>query len=214
MRIVLLPLIILFFQSELFCQNDDYPDYRSKRESFVRILEKDIRSDIASFAIGGLDESVGLNPLHTIPVSAITNNSITFTDNKISVRITTKAFTASQHKLSFYDEPKTYLVKIDNKPYFGDYGKVPKTIVDSVQIIMGRDTVNVPQTALNDLANPILSFTENGKQKTNNKVYLSADGRKIYVYMLKTELGGSYEVTWIIQDKQYIKRVVDFGFLK
>lgn len=214
MRILQLALCTLFIFCKAFGQDDEYPDYRSKKDGFVRILEKDIRSDIASFAIGGLDESVGLNPLPTIPVTDFANNSILFSRNKISVRITTKPFIISQHKLSFYDEAKTYLVKIDNKPFYGDYGKVPKTIVDSVQIIIGRDTVNVPQVAFNDLANPILSFNENGRQKTNNKVYISADERKIYVYMLKTESGGSYEVTWIIQDKQYVKRVVDFGFLK
>ncbi len=214
MRILLLAFFTLPLFIKSYSQTDDYPDYRSKRDGFVRIMEKDIRTDIATFAIGGLDESVGTNPLPTLPVSALSNNAITFAEGKISVRITTKPFEAAKHKLNYYDEEKTYLIKIDNKAYFGDYGKVPKTIIDSVQVIVGRDTINVPQTALSDLANPILSLSENGKQKTNNKVYLSADGRKIYVYMLKTESGGSYEVTWIIQDKQFLKRVVDFGFLK
>jgi len=32
--------------------------------------------------------------------------------------------------------------------------------------------------------------------------------------MLKREAGGSYEVTWVIQNGKYLRRVVDFGFLK
>ncbi len=51
-------------------------------------------------------------------------------------------------------------------------------------------------------------------EKSHNSVLVSADGRKIYIYMLKRESGGSYEVTWVIQDKKYLRRVVDFGFLK
>jgi len=31
--------------------------------------------------------------------------------------------------------------------------------------------------------------------------------------MLSMDDRGSYEVTWVIQDKQYIRRVVDFGFM-
>jgi hypothetical protein len=121
-------------------------------------------------------------------------------------------FDASKHKLSFYDEK--YLVKIDNKPYFGDYGKVPKTTVGQVTAVIAGDTVAIPPAALTDLCNPILSFSDHGVQKSQSKVYLSNDGRRIYIYMLKRETGGSYEVTWVIQDKKYVKRVVDFGFLK
>jgi hypothetical protein len=81
-------------------------------------------------------------------------------------------------------------------------------------VITGADTLNLPKEAFTDLYNPIFSYTENGVQKYINNVYLSADGRNVYIYMLKREAGGSYEVTWVIQDGKYIRRVVDFGFLK
>jgi len=91
---------------------------------------------------------------------------------------------------------------------------VPKTYIQNITVIVDKDTVAIPPTAYSDLYNPIFSVNERGVQKTNNKVLLSGDGRKIYIYMLKPETGGSYEVTWVIQDKKYLKRVVDFGFLK
>lgn len=193
---------------------DDYPDYRSKREMFTRIMEKDIRADVASFAMGGLDESVGTTPLRTIPIAGYTDNSITFEGDDLKVTITSAPFNAAKHKLNFYDEEKKYLLKIDNKPYFGDYGKVPTSYVSSVTLITGRDTVRVPEAAVTDLCNPVLTFKEKGVVKSQSKVYLSNDGKKIYVYMLKPESGGSYEATWVFQNKQYFKRVVDFGFLK
>jgi hypothetical protein len=211
MRFLLL-LISVSLTGLLFAQNPDYPDYRRKTEMFSRIQEKDIRSDIASFSMGGLDESVGKLPLKTLPISQATNNSISFDGGNIKVKITAAPFDKAKHKLAFYET--SYLVKIDNKPYYGDYGTIPKTNVASVELIIDRDTIRVPEAACTDLCNPIFSYKERGVEKSNNKVYLSADGHRIYVYMLKQEAGGSYEVTWVFQDKKYVKRVVDFGFLK
>lgn len=193
-------------------QNDDYPDYRSKKDMFTRIVEKDIRSDIASFSMGGIDESMGKLSLKTLPITALSSSAISFANNNIQVTITGGTFDPSKHKLGYYDEK--YLVKIDNKPYFGNYGKVPGTTIQNISVVIDRDTVDIPAIAYSDLYNPVFSITENGVQKSNNKVFLSADGRKVYVYMLKRESGGSYEVTWVIQDKKYLRRVVDFGFLK
>jgi hypothetical protein len=50
--------------------------------------------------------------------------------------------------------------------------------------------------------------------KSYNKVFVSPDKKKVYIYMLNRDNLGSYEVTWVIQDKKYLRRVVDFGFLK
>lgn len=211
MRIVFL---VLLMNVSYWCyaQNDDFPDYRSKREIFSRIVEKDIRSDIASYSMGGIDESIGKLPLKTLPITGMGSNFISFANNNIQVAITGGTFDPKKHKLRYYDEK--YLVRIDNKPYFGDYGKVPKTTIENITVVIDRDTIPIPATAYSDLYNPIFSVNENGVQKSNNKVLLSADGRKVYVYMLKQEAGGSYEVTWVIQDKKYVRRVVDFGFLK
>jgi hypothetical protein len=204
--------LVTFFSFSAFAQNDDIPDYRSKKDFFARIIEKDIRGEIASFSMGGIDESVGKLPLKTLPITSLANDNITFSGNDIEVKITGVPFDKTKHKLGFYEEKN--LVKIDNKPYFGDYGKVPRTAIGSVSVIIDRDTVAIPPAAYFDLYNPIFSFNDKGVQKTQNKVFLSNDGRRIYVYMLKRETGGSYEVTWVIQDKKYLRRVVDFGFLK
>lgn len=204
--------LLLMITGVSFGQDGDRPDYRSKKDNFSRIVEKDIRSDIASFSMGGIDESVGKLPLKTLPITGFGNDFITFAGNNIQVKVTSAPFDKTKHKLGFYED--NYLVKIDNKPYFGDYGKVPKTTVSNVTVIIDKDTVAIPPAAYNDLCNPIFSFYDHGVQKTQDKVYLSADGHKVYVYLLKQESGGSYEVTWVIQDKKYVRRVVDFGFLK
>jgi hypothetical protein len=211
MRIVLFVVFILAVVVS-FGQNPDYPDYRSKKEVFSRIVEKDVRSDIASFSMGGIDESIGKLPLKSLPITELGSDHISFTDGNILVKINSVPFDKTKHKLGFFEEK--YLVKIDNKPYFGDYGKVPKTAIENVTVIIDRDTVAIPPAAYTDLYNPVFSFYDKGVQKSQDKVYLSNDGHKVYIYLLKPEAGGSYEVTWVIQDKKYLRRVVDFGFLK
>lgn len=209
MRICIL-ICMLYVANCVFAQ-DEFPDYRSKKETFKRIIEKDLRSDIASFSMGGIDESVGKLPLKNIPVTSYGNDFISFDQDNIHVTIKAAPFNPAGHKMGYYEK---YLVKIDNKAYFGDYGKVPKTYIEKITVVVDRDTVAIPPAAYADLYNPVLSVNVNGTQKSNNKIYLSADGRKIYIYMLKQEAGGSYEVVWIIQDKKYLKRMVDYGFLK
>jgi len=213
MRIIIF-IALVYISNFCAAQTEDLPDYRSKRDFFSRISENDIRSEIASFALAGIDESVGKPQLKSIPISGYTPNSLSFAGDNIQITITLAPFNASKHKLAFYDIEKQYLVKIDYRGYFGDYYKVPKMIIQNISMVIDKDTVAIPVTAYNDLYNPILTFNEGGEQKSSNHVFVSGDGHRIYIYMLKQEAGGSYEVTWIIQDKKYLKRVVDFGFLK
>jgi len=210
MRAFIITAIFLVSAGAGFAQ--DYPDYRGKKDLFTRIVEKDIRSDIASFSMGGIDESVGKLPLKRITVRNTGPDFISFEGEGIKATIRAVAFDKTKHKLGFYDEK--YLVKIDNKGYFGGYGKVPKTAIAELTVVINRDTIAIPAAAYSDLYNPIFTYKEGGVEKSHNSVLVSGDGRKIYLYMLKRESGGSYEVTWVIQDKKYLRRVVDFGFLK
>lgn len=216
MRILLL-VLVLFAGNICFAQDPDFPDQRSKKDVFTKIQDKAIRSDISCFAMAGLDEGVGKQPLRNLPLTGVGRDSIAFEGNGISVKIKAAPFDPSKHKLGYYtnsENNKKYLTRIDGRPFFGDYGKVPVTAIESVTVLFGSDTIAIPREAYADLYNPIFSYRENGVEKYINNVYLSADGRKVYIYMLKREDGGSYEVTWVIQDKQYVRRVVDFGFLK
>jgi hypothetical protein len=198
-------------------QDPAFPDTRNKREGFTKIQDKAVRSDIASFAMAGLDESAGKQPLRKLQMTAIGLDSIAFEGNGITVKIKSGVFDATKYKLTYYtntESGKKYLTKINSKPFYGDYGVMPKKTIQSVQVLFGADTIAIPSEAYSDLYNPIFSYTENGVQKYINNVFLSADGKKVYIYMLKRETGGSYEVTWVIQDGKYVRRVVDFGFLR
>ena len=191
---------------------DDLPDYRNKKDNFSKVREKDIRNDLASFAIAGIEERIGKKPLQDIPARNYSGNNLLFEEGNIKVNITAGVFDPSKHRL---DSVEKYLVKIDKKPYFGNYGSVPRYTISSVTLFIDKDTIAVPQLALFDLYSPTFAYRDGGGiPKTFNAVYLSADKRTIYVYMLNKEDHGSYEVTWIFRDKKYLRRVVDSNILK
>lgn len=189
----------------------DNPDLRSKREMLEKMQEKDIQADLSTFTMAGVDLGVGKNPLSSIPATSYGSDHLTLAGDNVTVNITTGTFDPSKHKLNFADK---FLFKIDNKGYFGDYGRVPKTTIASVTAIIGADTVQIPAAAIADLYNPSFTYNAGGKMNVAGSVYFSADKKRIYIYLLKQEEGGSYEVTWVIQDKKYLRRVVDFGFLR
>ena len=212
MRIALC-IALLSFGTGAFAQDQNLPDIRNKRESFAKYPKGEIRDDLATFAIGGVDERLGKSPLEKLPATDYTINSITWESPNIKVIVTQKRFEPSKHKLQYYYDNK-YLVKIDNKPFYGDYGAVPTHEITSVVVVIDKDTIPIPATAYSDLYHPeFIYHDEAGTIRTRNGAFLSADKKKLYIYMLNSETVGKYEVTWIIQDKKYVGRVIDSGLL-
>jgi hypothetical protein len=195
-------------------QDESLPDLRNKRESFAKYPKGEIRDDLATFTIGGIDERLGKEPLQKLPATDYNMHSITFEGNNVKVVITSGTFDASKHKLFYYYDKK-YLVKIDGKPYYGDYGTIPTTTIASVNVIVNnKDTVALPATAFADLFHPEFTYSEGGTMKTHNAVFFSKDKHRMYIYMVNNEAIGKYEVTWILQDNKYVGRVVDSGIMK
>lgn len=195
-------------------QDESLPDLRNKRESFTKYPKGAVRDDLATFTLGGIDERLGKNPLQKLPATDYNMHSITFEGNNMKVLITSGTFDASKHKFTYYYDKK-YLVKIDGKPYYGDYGSVPTTTLSSVILILNnKDTVALPPAAYADLYHPEFTYSEGGAIKTHDAVYLSADKHRVYIYMINSEAIGKYEVTWILQDNKYVGRVIDSGIMK
>lgn len=203
-------IVFLLLCATSFAQ-DDIPNYRSKRENFLKMTEKDLRADLATFTLGGLDEASGKDPLPYVPVVAYSSDSVLLQKDNIKVVIKAGTFDKSKHKILLYDEK--YVTKIDNKPYYGVIGKMPLTTIQSVLVTIGRDTIVIPATAYTDLYNPAFCRPgANAKTKCNTGVYFSKDNRRMYIYMLNGDGREGYEVTWVIQDRQYLRRVVDWDF--
>jgi hypothetical protein len=192
------------------CKAQDFTDTRKKTESFVKLQPREVRADVATFALGGISESVNTVPLPKIPYTSFNKDSMLISGDGIKAIIKISPFDPAKHKLS-YDEK--YLVRIDKRPYYGNYGNVPKTSISDVIIILGNDTVAIPPAAYNDLHNLNFTYLDKGVQRTTDAIYRSKDGRRIYLYLFSKDNAGSYEVTWIIQDGKYLRRVLDYGFM-
>lgn len=204
--------IVLILPVMAFAQLENLPDYRSKSERFTRMRIPEIRNDLATFMLSGIVESVGKEKLVQIPVTKYDEDFISFSNEEWSVTITSGVFFKTKHKLQYYDEK--YLMRIDNKPYWGIYGKVPTTIISSIIVTHFEDTIAIPAAAYMDTYNPVFCKTiTSTTANCNDAVYISKDGKRLYIYMLNSEDGtNGYEVTWIIADQKYFGRVVDFGY--
>jgi hypothetical protein len=198
--------------SHLFAQMTElnYTDTRRTRESFKRLQPKSMRTEVATFALAGISESVGTTPLNKISYADFGKDFMNFEGDGIKASVKIAPFSAEGHKLDYDDK---YLIRIDKKPYYGDYGSIPKTYISDVNLIVDGDTVIVPPVAYFDLYNLQLTYSDKGTKKTTNAIYKSADGQRIYFYLFSRDNTGSYEVTWIFDNKQYVKRVLDFGIM-
>jgi hypothetical protein len=186
----------------------DFPDYRPKKDNFSKVAEKDIHDDLIYFTLAGLDFRVGKNAAPSMPLTGYGADNIQFSDqdgNKVIIKSGT--FTPAKHKLYYIEK---HLIRIDGHPYFGDYGLVPSTTIQSVTYIHGKDTVQVPGPAFSDLYEPVFTYGGGNNTQTHDGVYFSADKHTVYIYMLNKEANnGYYEVTWVIRDGKYLRRVVD-----
>jgi hypothetical protein len=210
MRIPLFSLLIVISLSS-FSQADYFPDYRRKVENVLKVREKQLRADLTTFTIAGIEESVGKIPLRKIPFTSFSTNHMSFEGDKIKATVTTGYFDTTGHKLKRFGKN---MIKIDNKPFYGSYGKLPERNIKSVTVILDKDTVAIPPEAYNDLYNLYFTYTDKkGAERSTNGVYLSPDAHTIYLYMLNKDVSGSYEVTWVITDKKYIRRVLDYDIL-
>ena len=191
-------------------KNYDYQDTRKKNESFARLQPPVLRSEVATFTLSGISESVGALPLAKINYTNFGNDFMDFEGDGIKVSVQVSPFESTKHKLQFDEK---YLIKIDKRPYYGNYGNMPLTTISNITMTVNGDTVVIPEFAYNDLHNINFDYTTKGVKRTTNGVFRSKDGHRIYIYLFSKDNTGSYEVTWIIQDKKYLRRVLDYGFM-
>ena len=189
----------------------DYSDTRKKNESFAKLQNKEVRTDLAGFALAGVDESIFKLELKKIPYSEYGPDFMTLEGEGIKATVNTAPFVTEKHKLDYDDK---YLIKIDKKTYYGGYGKMPVTLISKISMTIDGDSVVIPPTAYFDLYNLNFAFKDIvGTKRSTNGIYRSRDGHRVYLYLFCKDSSGSYEVTFVIQDKKYAFRVLDYGFM-
>jgi hypothetical protein len=190
-------------------KNYEYQDTRRKTEIFAK-TPQELKAELSTFTFSGIDVGIKKEPLKKISFTAIGPNFMTFEAADIKATITTAPFVAGKRRLD-YDEG--YLIRIDKKTYYGGYSTLPKTSIKSITVLIGKDTVTIPPAAYADLHNLNFEYSDKGTQRTVNGIYRSANPFRYYLYLFCKDKTGSYEVTWIIQNKKYLRRVLDYGFM-
>jgi len=190
-------------------KNYEYQDTRKKTESFAK-LPADLKSELSTFTFSGIDVGLKRDPLAKISYTSFGNDFMTFEAPDIKATITTAAFISSKHRID-YDEG--YPIRIDRKPYYGGYGTIPQKQVSNITILMGKDIVAIPPAAYVDLYNLNFAYDDKGTERTTNGIYRSVNPHRLYLYLFCKDNTGSYEVTWVIYDKKFIRRVLDYGFM-
>lgn len=188
----------------------EYQDTRRKTESFAKVREPEIRKDLATFTLSGIPESVAKEEFKKIPFTSFGTDSMKFEGDGIKVIVYTRAFEESKHKL-MYDEK--WLVRIDKKTYYGGYPAKPFKEISSIILTIDDDSVQIPAAAFGDLYNLNFTYMDKGINRSRNGIYRSKDGTRIYLYLFSKDNTGSYEITWVIQGKKYLRRVLDYNIM-
>ena len=183
--------------------------------NFAKISNKILKHEIASFNIAhGFEatDTIKKKEVNEIPLLNCSDSLITFSAEGLKISISSTRFDSSRHKL-WYDS-QSYLKLIDGKSFWGTDGGVPNEEVKEVNVTIGNKRFLFPIDALKGIYQPNFCTKNNlnGDLILHSKVFRSTDKRRIYVYMLNSDGAGGYEVIWIIQDKKYLTRVIDFGF--
>ena len=190
-------------------KNYEYQDTRKKTESFAK-LPPDLKAELSTFTFSGIDEGIKKEPLAKVPFSSVGADFISFEAPDIKATITTAPFDSKKHKI---DDDEGYPIRIDRKTFYGNYGTMPKKYISNVTVVMGKDTVAIPAAAYADLYNLNFDYIDKGTKKSVNGIYRSANPHRLYLYLFCKDNTGSYEVTWVIYDKKYVRRVLDYDFM-
>ena len=181
---VLIYTIILFFVKAGWGQFSP----SSKSESLISLTDSILKQEISTFTLRGRDNHYSVKPrLEEIPLRKCSDSFASF------------------NKGNFYGTE--IIVKIESDS--------TGTITNLYYELHGKYLVEIPKRIFSDINGA--QFCQQNSRKNNPisseyKVFRSKDKRRGYVYMLNGDGTSKYEVTWVIQNSEYLTRVIDCCF--
>lgn len=172
--------------------------------SFANIKDKTIRKEITSFTETGEPENTSHLKLGHLPLVKTGNNFLTFQKDSFFVTLTVGKFKKADHKITYQDH---FAVRIDNKRIWGTDGELPREQIDSIEVVIGGESVFIPHSAYQDLFEPALEM--GSRNSVGMDIYYSHDRQRLYIFMANSDGAGAYEATLIIRNKKYSGRVAD-----
>ncbi len=213
--------IQLVFQISLFGQKPMVSVHRNRSDCWDSLKNKLYRSELACFTIeaGNHEKRDSLIAAHLtrFNLEKCSDSSLFLRSGTTKVELyampfdtnNTKAFTVVNNAAY-----KNYLLLIRDHPFWGTDGAFPRKKLKAIKTEFAKTQLVLPDSAFDDLYEPNFCFLKAKQTKAYclTEAFYSKDRKRIYVYMLNGDGAGGYEVTFIIENKRYIGRVVDYGF--
>jgi hypothetical protein len=149
------------------------------------------------------DRIKGLTKFTKIPVTKASENSVTFSNRKISITIHKKAFDKAKHTYKYYKENPNQLYQIDGKDIFGTDGNIPKAEYRSIEIEIDSLKLSLPKKAIENLYEPNLEYT---------LVNYDEKSETLYIQSLNSDGAGGYALLWVIEKGKYKMRIEAIPF--
>ena len=146
-----------------------------------------------------------IDDFEKIPYFKLTDSTISFKKDTLSIIITKTVFNPKNNKLQYHkaDASKnvmSYLEKINGKEIWGTDGNIPRNQYAQITLTLGNDEILLP---IDNLFEPNLEFT---------KVNIDTKNRAIYISALNSDGAGGYAVLWIIENWKFKQRITTIPF--
>ena len=149
-------------------------DQTKGKESFEKLKDGVIKKEIAFFTITGSfktakGDSFPKTQVNEIPLVTCTDSSAYFAkENKVTkeikVGIYSEKFDTTGHTFTYVNVPNPFLALIDNKPFWGTDGGIPKEKIKKVTLIRNKYLITLPDSALAGIYQPNFCNILSGKQ--------------------------------------------------
>ena len=144
----------------------------------------------------------------TLKNKTFSEGYLKLSNDSISFWLKEHQFDSLLHSFSYYDSSKIAkkynITEIDNQPYFGSDGEMPKTEIQEIKIVENGITCFLEKESFGNLYNPSFSLDQ-------AEVFLTPDGRFILNFWGSDGAGGYYACL-VIRSCQIQHKIVDLGF--
>jgi hypothetical protein len=197
-------------------------DFKVFKESLMYVDDSIVKKEVAFFSIVGRytlkPKPYAKSQVNEIKVSNFTDSSSTFSTKEFTIYLSSTKFDTAGHRI-MQDSTDWPLLEIDSVLSFGTFTNIPKSKIKSVEYIFNNQRISLPERAIAGVYEPNFAFYNNKGERLKSlteypqtalcKVFQSLDKKRIYIHMQNSDAMSAYEITWVIQNNKYLRRIID-----
>src|SRR5258706_6287822 len=134
--------ILTLTSLDAFAQDTAIPDLHGDKETFDKLKDKTIKSELALFTDAGSNMKKEGVKVIEIPLTKYSDTYSVFTKDSVKFKVVIGNFNKFLHK---YTAVSNDTFKIDNKPFYGTDGELPDKQINSILVAIGSDTIKIPR---------------------------------------------------------------------